>query len=122
MELHEKIKYVCKEMYKSNCSLSRDSNNCPFKYHLAGGTQCYFDLFVPKSWAISNIERDCDKFIEEHHPRTRQSEMLKIIPDTVLEGGIIATCPKEVLYFEDCDNDKYSSCYDCRRAFWLKEI
>lgn len=125
MELYEKIMYVCKHMYKSNCSLHKDSNDCPFKMQIAGYNQCYFTYFAPKSWSThwdeSSIEQRCDKFIKEHPIRTRQSEMLKIIPDTELEGGIIALCPSDVLDVKDCNND-YDSCYECRKAFWLKEI
>ena len=53
--------------------------------------------------------------------KTRQSELLKMIPSTLLDydSGVIAMCPADF----DASACKHGvSCDDCRREFWLKEI
>ena len=111
------IKKICS---KVNCS------SCPFvEFYVDKLSEeppiCSFLHRKPKEWNIVDIKARIMAWKTAHPSKTRQSEMLKIIPDTELEGGIIALCPSDVLGVKDCNND-YDSCYECRKAFWLKEI
>lgn len=66
-----------------------------------------------------------EQWAEEHPIRTRQSELLKLFPDTRINEGIIDFCP---CYFDpdyykehkkDCDDTK---CIECLKKFWLGEV
>lgn len=62
------------------------------------------------------------------HPRkTRQSELLKLYPETALdENGVISICPNALfLAYRNSSggcNNPDSTCPDCRREFWSKEV
>lgn len=63
----------------------------------------------------------------EHPSKTRQSEMLKLFPGSVLDDdGILNMCPSSV---SESHRDKFGGCYDesaccsvCRRKFWVQEV
>ena len=59
--------------------------------------------------------------MKTHPVKTRQSEFLKMFPNTPLgcDNGIITTCPAN-FYALDCKRGV--SCDDCCREFWLAEI
>ena len=65
---------------------------------------------------------------KEHPVKTRQSEFLKMYPDTeMLESGCLNICPtllsKEYRSEEanECNQPNFN-CGKCKRDFWLKEI
>lgn len=68
-----------------------------------------------------------EQWAREHPGKTRQSELLKLFPDSLLdENGILELCPS--LLAEECRGEDGScydlpkDCYDCRREFWMKEV
>ena len=68
--------------------------------------------------AISIVE----KWSAEHPVKTRQSEFLKIFPNTKIEGDTLAAHP---CYIESeikrlCR--KYDTCDKCKKEFWLAEV
>ena len=69
-----------------------------------------------------------EQWAKEHPVKTRQSEFLKMYPDTeMLESGCLNICPnllsKEYRSEEanECNQPNFN-CGKCKRDFWLKEI
>lgn len=67
-----------------------------------------------------------NKWTSEHPIKTRQSELLRVIPNLRLDkNGSIFLCPATItgdlcgVYSDKhgCDN-----CYDCRKNFWNQEV
>ena len=74
------------------------------------------------------IKKNVDKVIKwakDHPVKTRQSEFLKIFPNTQMnvEGDVIWMCPKYIdenhKPKENCHNIR---CSDCKRGYWLEEV
>lgn len=63
-----------------------------------------------------------EKWSKEHPAKTRQSEILKIIPDATIRNGILITKPCEVNEKIKDRCKKYDYCRDCRKEYWLAEI
>lgn len=106
------------------CDSFRDCDEgCPL--HNCGKSLC--DKYV-----ISDIKERVgheiaivEKWAKEHPVKTRQSELLKLFPDTELnDAGIICLCPKDFGYKPN--RDKFGACLekckDCQCKFWLAEI
>lgn len=84
------------------------------------------DMYQIAEQAIANVL----EWSKEHPVKTRQSELLKLFPNTPrYQDGCIDMCPCEVgcLLMEDDDsvcvhNEDGVKCDKCKRDFWLKEI
>lgn len=63
-----------------------------------------------------------EKWSKEHPRKTRQSEILKIIPDATIKNGILITKPCEVNEKIKDRYKKYDYCRDCMKEYWLAEI
>lgn len=63
-----------------------------------------------------------EKWSADHPAKTRQSEILKIIPDATIRNGILITKPCEVNEKIKDRCKKYDYCRDCRKEYWLAEI
>lgn len=59
-----------------------------------------------------------------HPVKTRQSEFLKMFPNTGLELDFIAICPRQLgeITLEECKKKSQRHCDDCRREYWMEEI
>ena len=76
----------------------------------------------------TEIVEKVEKWAKEHTIKTRQSEFLKMWPDTeISDDGLpsIAPCQLDVRLIhgksqKDCEGR--GVCNKCRRDFWLKEI
>ena len=68
--------------------------------------------------AVAIVER----WSSEHPAKTRQSEILKIIPDATIKNGILITKPCEVNEKIKDRCKKYDYCRDCRKEYWLAEV
>ena len=67
--------------------------------------------------AVEIVER----WTKEHHIKTRQSEFLKIFPDSEINSdGIINLCPLRVNLRYYCGI--YDDCEKCLNKFWSEEI
>ena len=53
--------------------------------------------------------------------KTRQSELLKLFPETYLVNGVINICPKDISRSIICVNPEIS-CDDCKKQYWLTEV
>ena len=95
---------------------------------------CYFeklnDVFNLHPMAYRKFVETIEQWAKEHPVKTRQSELLKLFPNTPrYQDGYIDICPGEVgcLLMEDDDsvcvhNENGVECSKCKRDFWLKEI
>ena len=75
------------------------------------------------SWVIDNAEKAIDiveKWSQEHPRKTRQDAFLAHYPDAALDDGVLQICPRNVYKSAEinCNN---TTCYLCKRGFWLQE-
>ena len=73
-----------------------------------------------------------EQWAKEHPVKTRQSELLKLFPNTKIDDdtGTLCMCPMNFDPEAYKDKDKCfcihmrddTHCAECRRDFWLKEI
>lgn len=75
-----------------------------------------------------DVVTETEKWAKEHPAKTRQSEFLKIYPETTIDinTGAIIICPA-TLSNSHRDKDGVCNqggvwCTDCQREFWLEEI
>nr|DAV90528.1 MAG TPA: hypothetical protein [Caudoviricetes sp.] len=64
-----------------------------------------------------------EQWTKEHPAKTRQSELLKLFPETEMIDDYICICPSRFVegYREPAQNCNMD-CEKCKRDFWLKEI
>jgi hypothetical protein len=87
-----------------------------------GVSQCY-KLGEPKD--PEKMVAIVEQWAAEHPIKTRQSEFLKLFPETEIDKyGCLRLCPELVSAdyrnrHGDCIN---RVCIDCRREFWMQEM
>lgn len=89
---------------------------------------CYFeklnDIFDLHPMAYYKFVEMVEQWAKEHPIKTRQSELLKLFPNTDMHNGVLEFCPQRFGYFRDnrkcCEST--TECSECKRDFWLKEI
>lgn len=101
--------YVC----CSKCPAGNCNDRCIF--NTASGYGAAEQIRLLEEWSAA------------HPLRTRQNEFLKQYPEAALdENGVISICPNGLsLAYRNSSggcNNLDSTCVDCRRGFWLKEI
>ncbi len=64
-----------------------------------------------------------EQWSKEHPVKTRQSELLKLFPETEMINDYICICPSRFIegYRKSAQNC-HMDCEKCKRDFWLKEI
>ena len=104
---------------KRMCALNVGCLNCPIDIqNNKFGEPCRdFEDNHPED-VVAIVE----KWSSEHPAKTRQSEILKIIPDATIRNGILITKPCEVNEKIKDRCKKYDYCRDCRKEYWLAEI
>lgn len=101
--------YVC----CLECPAGNGNYGC--KFNTASGYDATEQIRLLEDWSAA------------HPLRTRQYELLKLYPETALdENGVISICPNALfLAYRNknggCNNPD-STCPDCRKEFWLKEM
>lgn len=64
------------------------------------------------------------KWCDEHPQKTRQSELLKLFPETKMDdNGVVDLCPNS--FKKGFANGKFcaiTECDECLKRFWLEEI
>lgn len=70
-----------------------------------------------------SIVKELEEWCKEHPYKTRQTEFLKVYPDTYLdEKGVITIRPCVVSKkYHDMDCGEIG-CAECRREFWVQEV
>lgn len=102
------------------CDEHNGCENCPFdKGQLTPGADCF-------EWMIANINRAveiAEQWEKDHPAKTRQSEFLKMFPNTLLDDiGVIHVCPNNIDTTIECQINANRTCNDCRRDYWLQEV
>lgn len=89
--------------------------------------KCGFAASIIPNPDIDTIKNNVDRVIKwakDHPVKTRQSEFLKLFPNTKIDSGVIIFCPRnflpEVEKNEYCKGNK--SCRECRKDYWLTEV
>lgn len=95
---------------------------CPLKIYHSGWNclECDECCLVRIDFAIKTVQ----EWSNEHQIKTRQSEFLKVFPNTVFAPfsgvKVLNLCPKDL----DCEfscNAPYKSCLNCKIEYWLSE-
>lgn len=75
-------------------------------------------------WSAEAVVEQVEQWAKEHPVKTRQSELLKLFPNTDMYNGVLEFCPQRFGYFKDNCNccESMIECVECKRDFWLKEI
>lgn len=97
--------------FRRMCKSSSDCAKC--QYH---GDKC--------DNAIELLEKtvaEVEQWSLEHPRKTRQDVFLKQWPETKLFDGIIDIKPCSLVASLRSECPK-TSCYDCRRKFWMQEV
>lgn len=61
-----------------------------------------------------------EKWSKEHQHKTRQDVFMAHYPDAALDNGALRVCPRKI-YKSAKINCNITTCYLCKRAFWLQE-
>ena len=71
--------------------------------------------------SIEEMVSKVEQWAKEHPIKTRQSEFLKMFPNTDLCRDVIniLPCSVEKEMSKCCDNKR---CVECRREYWLEEL
>lgn len=96
--------------FRRMCKSSSDCTKC--QYH---GDKC--------DNAIELLEKTVaavEKWSQEHPRKTRQDVFMAHYPDGALDDGVLRICPRNVYKSAEinCNN---TTCYLCKRGFWLQE-
>lgn len=103
---------ICR-YYKTGC------DECPLSSNINGrNVSCYvFTARYPEE-AATIVE----VWDEAHPAKTRQNELLKIIPDAVLDHGVIRIKPCDISASGSIPICQGKTCDECRELYWLDEI
>lgn len=64
-----------------------------------------------------------EQWAKEHPIKTRQSELLKLFPETEMIDDYVYICPSRfVEEYREVGQNCNMDCEKCKRDFWLKEI
>lgn len=111
------IEYLkAKNKMTDECGI--DCVKCPLSY-ANNGERCDCSILERKhsEKAIEIVET----WKKEHPVKTRQSEFLKLFPNSDTDrNGNINICPKNIYCQYNCSN--YDCCDKCRAEFWSEEI
>ena len=112
VEFFKTVNRLCKNQGCEECPVYKNGMCC-----MVG-----FDDDSIKS--IDETVSKVEQWAKEHPVKTRQSELLKLFPNTKIDSGVIIFCPRnflpEVEKNEYCKGDK--SCRECRKDYWLTEV
>ena len=107
---------IAKGRMTNECRI--DCDECPLCYDNSGelcGCRILEQNYPEK--AVEIVE----KWAKEHPIKTRQSEFLKMFPDSELDSnGIIDICPIVMYHKYTCSG--LITCDECRAEFWKEEI
>lgn len=68
------------------------------------------------------VER-IEQWAKEHPVKTRQSELLKLFPETEMIDNYVCICPSRFVEgYREVGQNCNMNCEKCKRDFWLKEI
>lgn len=110
------------EFLKTRARLCRTYNDCEdcILANFCSRTYNEQDDYQVAEQVVANVL----EWAKKHPVKTRQSEMLKLFPNTDMNNGVLEFCPQRFGYFKDNRKccEPTTECDKCRRDFWLKEI
>lgn len=71
--------------------------------------------------AVGKAVEIVEQWSQEHPRKTRQDVFMAHYPDAALENGTLRVCPRNIYKSAElnCNN---TTCYLCKRAFWMQEV
>lgn len=89
---------------------------CPLKFFCSSN---FFDQVEIAEDAAAVVEQ----WAKEHPAKTRQSELLKLFPETEMIDDYVCICPSRFVEgYREPGQNCHMDCEKCKRDFWLKEI
>lgn len=74
--------------------------------------------------SIDETVSKVEQWAKGHPVKTRQSELLKLFPNTKIDRGVIIFCPRN--FFPEVEGEvyceKHAKCRECRKDYWLEEV
>lgn len=89
--------------------------------------RCGFAASIAENMDENAIRKNIDiviKWAKDHPVKTRQSELLKLFPNSKIDSGAIIFCPRNFLpeVERNAYCEKHESCKECRKDYWLTEV
>lgn len=83
----------------------------------AGTKYSLFDM----NTSAEDVVKEVEEWSAAHPRKTRQDAFLTHYPDAALDDGVLRVCPRNVYKSAElnCNN---TTCYLCKRAFWMQEV
>ena len=75
--------------------------------------------------SVQKMVQICEQWAKDNPVKTRQSEFLKMFPNTQMnvEGDVIWMCPKYIdESYRPKENCQDIRCSNCKREYWLEEV
>ena len=105
-----------KKRLTEDCNI--DCRKCRLSSYINRGNLTCKDLLEQHPEEAETI---MEKWAKDCPKKTRQSELLKILPNTkILTNGAVKLCPKT--FGEDTSRMCKGVCAECMKKFWLTEI
>lgn len=106
------------------CEAQEDCKECPLIGHACDvNTATIMSYYNIES--VQKMVRICEQWSKDHPVKTRQSEFLKMFPNTQMnvEGDVIWMCPKYIdESYRPKENCQDIRCSNCKREYWLEEV
>lgn len=114
---------------KRMCYSGEMCEKCPLYNNFSEiGSVCDVLLHI-KDEKASRVKSIVEQWAKEHPVKpikTRQSEFLKIFPETAVRNGVIFLCPKltcqTLAGTDSISRCERNDCAKCRREYWLAEV
>lgn len=103
------------------CKNQRCCTECPI---YKNGMGCMVNASDDSIKSVEETVSKVEQWAKGRPVKTRQSELLKLFPNTKIDSGVIIFCPRNFL--PEVEKDEYckgnKSCRECRKDYWLTEV
>lgn len=115
VEFFKTVKRLCKNQGCDGCPVCKN-NTCM--------VMLMARIYGASDESIEETISKVEQWAKDHPVKTRQSELLKMFPDTQTDGGVINFCPNGFLPKGEAKAycEKYDKCIECRKDYWLTEV
>ena len=104
---------------------NQSCNECPaYKPVYKNGMCCMVGFDDDSIKSIDETVSKVEQWAKDHPVKTRQSELLKLFPNTKIDRGAIIFCPRNFLPEGEGEAycEKHDKCRECRKDYWLTEV
>lgn len=110
------------EFLKGRCRMCTAQDDCK-TCHIDAECREYFEKRNFSANVVEKMVSGVEQWEKDHPAKTRQSEFLKMFPNTLLDDiGVIHVCPNNIDTTIECQINANRTCNDCRRDYWLQEV